>query len=294
MKFGNRYNLPSVVVQWASADDYDYVPDVLSATTLLKPTRTIVLEKRHYDEIEIDVSDRIPIRLGDAIHDSFEKVPMPNVEKEMRLFAKVSGKQISGKFDMLIKQDDGHKLVDLKSTSVWTWIYGSRREDYLKQLSIYRYLAEENGYDVLDVASVIYLFTDWSRSKTKQGGNYPQIRIVVEDIELMSIDDTKRFIESRLKEFNKFMDKAEEELPPCSREDLWQKDDEWAVMRQGRKSALKLYDNPEDAEARVKEEGELLHWVDHRPGKVNRCNYCNVNKWCSQFKELEEKGIIAE
>ena len=99
---------------------------------------------------------------------------------------------------------------------------------------------------------------------------------------------------SRLKEFNKFMDKAEEELPPCSREDLWQKDDEWAVMRQGRKSALKLYDNPEDAEARVKEEGELLHWVDHRPGKVNRCNYCNVNKWCSQFKELEEKGIIAE
>lgn len=294
MKFGNRYNLPSVVVQWASADDYDYVPDVLSATTLLKPTRTIVLEKRHYDEIEIDVSDRIAIRLGDAIHDSFEKVPMPNVEKEIRLFAKVSGKQISGKFDMLIKQDDGHKLVDLKSTSVWTWIYGSRREDYLKQLSIYRYLAEENGYDVLDVASVIYLFTDWSRSKAKQGGNYPPIRIVVEDIELMSIDDTKRFIEGRLKEFNKFMDKTEEELPPCNKEDLWQGDDKFAVMKGGRKSALKVFDDKESAMNMLRTLDHQNHCVEDRLGKVNRCNYCNVTKWCSQFKELQDKGLIAE
>ena len=39
MNYTNKYNLPEHICAWLAADDYDYNPDVISATTLIGPAR---------------------------------------------------------------------------------------------------------------------------------------------------------------------------------------------------------------------------------------------------------------
>ena len=39
MNYTNKYDLDPIVCKWLEADDYDYIPGVLSATTLMRPTR---------------------------------------------------------------------------------------------------------------------------------------------------------------------------------------------------------------------------------------------------------------
>ena len=48
MKFTNKNNIPLSLAVWLVTDEYDYVdkPNYISATSLLKPTRQLVLSKR--------------------------------------------------------------------------------------------------------------------------------------------------------------------------------------------------------------------------------------------------------
>lgn len=299
MKYTNIHGLPEIIRLWLEHDEYDHHKGVYSATQLLKPTRAVVLEKRHEDELETDITDVIASRYGTALHESFEKVEMPGVKQEERLFAVFEGHKLSGKPDIMKEVDDlqhAHvfKIVDIKSTSVWTYIYGSRDEDHRIQLSIYRWLAEQNGYRMIGEGEIIYLFTDWAKSRAKQGGDYPPLRVMVKEIELMSIEEIELFIRLRLKDIHKYLHHSQESPPPCSRDELWQKDDKWAVMKQNRKSAVKVWDTEDDASNQVVELGEGTHWIEHRPAKAMRCNYCLVTKWCEQFKALDNAGLIAE
>jgi len=86
MIYTNTHNLPDYVKSWLINDTYDYEENVISATTLLKPTRQIILEMRHRDEIVQDVSELIASKFGTALHLSFEKVNIPNVMHEKRLY----------------------------------------------------------------------------------------------------------------------------------------------------------------------------------------------------------------
>ena len=307
MKYTNKHELPEIVERWLTFDQYDYHPGIYSATRLMKPTRMVVLEKLHEDELECDITDVIASRYGTALHDSFEKVDIPDCVQEVRFFAELDGHKLSGKPDILEVVNSAFDLWDIKSTSVWTHIYGSRKDDYIKQCSIYRWIIM-NGKPEKDLGEVpstvrrkgkiIYLFTDWSKSRARQGGDYPPTRVLVDDVEMMSTEEIEAYILGRLGAIHHYLDNPDQRLPPCTREELWQGDDKWAVMKEGRKSAMKVYDNQEDAETNVVVDLEgtagKRYYVEHRPGKVNRCNYCNVNKWCGQFKELQEAGLIAE
>lgn len=54
----NKLNLPKAFMQMAS-EEYTSQTKRYSVTSLLKGTREAILEKRHADEIEQDVSDMI-------------------------------------------------------------------------------------------------------------------------------------------------------------------------------------------------------------------------------------------
>lgn len=296
MKYTNEHGLDPIVCAWLEADDYDRIEGVYSATQLMKAVRMVVLEKRHADELEIDISDLIASRYGTSLHDSFEKIDIPNAIQEERFFTELNGEKISGKPDII--QIDGKTFViwDIKSTSVWTYIYKSREEDYRIQLSIYRWLAikgkSENVLtNIPEKASTkgktIYLFTDWSKSKAKQGGNYPPIRIVVEDIELMDEADTEQYILSRLELFNAHMDTLEPDLPACTEDELWTN---YIIRKEGRKSDVKKFNNREEA-------AEFLANMDDKHYlqlKHNRCDYCVVTQFCSQYKQLLSENLVAE
>lgn len=293
MKFTNRHGLPDQVVRWLTSDQYDYQPNTFSATKILAPIRQTVLMRLHADILEMDVSDLIASRYGTAIHDSFEKVTMPGVVKEQRFYHELGGFKISGRFDMIVNKDNPtQKLMDIKSTSVWTFIYGSRDLDYIRQLSIYKYLANKNGFNIEPTAQVIYIFTDWKKSDAQKNPDYPQIRIVIKDIVLMLDEETETYISSRVTEIARLLKDPTLPLPDCTDEDLWKKGDKFAVMKEGRKTAIKVFDDLEPAELMAQTDPNYS--VEHRKGTANRCAYCAAWKVCGQFKDLKEKGLVAE
>ena len=148
MNLTNKHNLEDMIVRVLSHDNYDYNSEVISATQLMSPPLMYALKKVHPEKLERDVADNCASVFGSAVHALIEEVDLGfECEKEIRLFRKieVDGKEytISGKFDILKKMPAGinnYQLIDTKTTSVWTRIYNSREQDYINQLSTYRWL----------------------------------------------------------------------------------------------------------------------------------------------------------
>ena len=158
----NKFNLPLPLQVWLASDLYDYVdnPKYISATSILKPVRQIVLSKR-LPEQDIDISDKIAVNTGTAIHDGIERswcnpgiglmklnYPLEFLEKilvnpkpedikedsipvyiEQRAIKEFNGYSIGGKFDFVING----ALHDIKTTSVYTYMNDSHAKDYILQ-----------------------------------------------------------------------------------------------------------------------------------------------------------------
>lgn len=293
MRYTNKHGLSRVAVDWLLHDEYDYVKGVISATTLLKPIRSIILGERHHKDMIMDVSGLIASRYGTAIHSSFEQVPYgEHIKQEERLFAPFGDVKVSGKYDMIEMLDSDFRLIDLKSTSVWKYLMDDL-EEFRKQLSIYRYLLDKHGCPVRDIARIIMVFTDWSKKRAMQGGDYPPIRMAEKDMELMPLDETEEFIQQRLDAVADAKKLDDDDLPFCTDDELWKDVDKFAHMRTGRASAVKLYDTEEDAVVAV--ENDPKGFLEVRKGVVKRCpTYCTCHPFCNQFKQMLEDGLVEE
>ena len=303
MKFTNRFGFPEYVVDWLSHDEYDYEEGVISATTLLSPPRAYALIKRYRNQLEIDVSELIAAKYGTALHTSIENAPIRNTYiQEKRIYGEIDGIKISGKPDMVKKcpaaDKKQHQLIDIKSTSVWTFIYGSKDEDYKKQLSIYRWLLLKNGIETSIQAEILMLFTDWNKSKAKfDPENYPPARLATKKLNLLDYKETESFMKERialLKCAEKLEDK---DLFNCSQEELWQEKTRYALTKPGRKTAIRVFDNLEAANLFLNDSDVINRYgnnirIETRPGKVKRCNYCLACKFCSQYLMLLKAGMI--
>lgn len=304
MKYTNNHSLPDYLQRWLEYDDYDYVPGTISATGLLSPVRQTILKQRHFNEIEIDLADLISRRFGTAIHGSFELVPMPHIDKEQRVVALVGGKKITGKYDMLKHIDSGvHRIIDIKSTSVWNAIYRSSLEHWKLQVSIYRFILEQDGWAIKDGkmverkaikvsrhSEICLVFTDWKRSDMKKHHDYPPIRVSKLDIELYGTDFTKDFIVEKLKTIDETSKLSDNDLPFCTDEELWIKNT-WAVMKKGRKSAVRVFKTEEEAESLLKSFSDE-HYMEVRKGMAGACSYCDARSVCNQYEELKKQGLI--
>lgn len=294
MKYTNKNNFPEYVTKWLAKDSYDYEENVISATTIINPVRVWYLSKKFKDEIEVDYDELIASRYGTALHDSVENTEIEGAIQEQRLYTDIDEMKISGKFDMLLEiEKDVYKLIDIKSTSVWGYIFDKKNEDYIKQLSIYRYLGEKNGYNIIDEADIWMMFTDWSKSRAKQSPTYPNTRVKIKNIKLWDIETTEKFLKERIKQFKEATD---DNIPDCDDEELWKKDDVFAVMKKGRISAVSLETTEELALSKMewykdnKKNG--IYYIDKRLGKVGRCEYCQCSEFCDQYKKLKEQGLI--
>jgi hypothetical protein len=81
--------------------------------------------------------------------------------------------------------------------------------------------------------------------------------------------------------------------PPRGQEDAarvlgderWAKPDVHAVMKKGRKSAVRLYDTAAEALAHAAQAASFQS--SFGAGRSTRCEfYCNVSKFCAQFQSL--------
>lgn len=297
MNFTNKMNLPQYIVDWLVNDDYDHSSDpfLLSATTLLKPIKAYWLSVRHHEELKIDVADLIASRFGSAIHDSIERIKTEDVQKETRINKQINingiNYTVSGKFDILVHENNKWILRDIKTTSVWSYIYGGKDDDYQKQLSIYRWLLSDTHL-VEDVAYIDFFFTDWQSSKAKIDPAYPQHRVGSGyKISLMSLAETEEFVKTRVTAFDKYRNLPDNQLPECTKDELWASEDTFAVYKKDAKRATKVCASQEEANCYMKDK-KINGYIEFRPAKIKRCRYCSASPFCNQFASLAQHGLI--
>jgi hypothetical protein len=176
------------------------------------------------------------------------------------------------------------QVMDIKSTSVWTYMFGSNDDKYIKQMSIYKWL---NSDKIKKPTGIIhFIFTDWSKQKAYQDRQYPQQRVLSKEYTLMTLEETEEFIKSKLKEIDKALEMYNKtgKLPICSDEELWKDPDMWKYYKKkSANRATKIYYTEEEAYQRLTLEGQGE--VRFFKGEPKRCNYCNVREYCDQYKE---------
>lgn len=225
MKIINKSGVPEIVFKYLEHDFYDGKkgdPKVISATTLLKPVQEILLTTRHYDEIEVDAIDRMWAMFGSGIHAILEHSKLSDMQ-EQRIKVDIDGVTLSGKFDLIY----GGHMTDFKVTSAWTLVYDSRKDEWTKQLSIYRWLywketgklTTESAIKLSDEAYVIAILRDWDAKRVS--GKYPELPIVQIPLNLLSIEKTEEGIKSKLKLIKEAGSKMDGQLPPCTDEQRW-------------------------------------------------------------------------
>lgn len=280
MKLSNRLNLPDAIVAAVQNDEYSHGTAHISVTGLLRPPRIGVLEKAHENELESDVSEHIWSLMGQSIHSILERANKTGIA-ERRLSMECNGWQISGGMDLV--HDDGI-LTDYKMTSVWKIIKGID-DEWEKQLNLYAVLLRQHGHQVKRL-QVVTILRDWSKMKASLEADYPQAQVVNIEIPLWPEGVAIEFMKERV---ILHQQASLENLPLCTPAERWQREDVFAVMKIGRKSAVKLYDNENEALKHIEGLSDLS--VVKRPGLSVRCReYCSVSQFCKQYQSSLKQG----
>ncbi len=278
MKLTNNHNLPEAIVAAIMNDSYTKGDADISVTELLSPPQLRALKIKHYEELEEDVSDRIWSLLGQSTHTIIERasLALPNVLTEATVNSAYRGWKLKGQIDNVVLS--GCQLYDFKVTSAWKVKSGVVPIEWEQQTNIYRrLLKKEKGLQIGNI-NVIAILRDWSRNEAARSPDYPQTQVKDFSVRVWEDDETDDFIERQIARHQASA------FEPCSDEERWTKPEKWAVMKRGNVRAVRLFDNPLDAEHLAKTASNL--YVEHRPGEAVRCqSWCPVSRFCQQWQD---------
>ncbi|MCH9665538.1 MAG: hypothetical protein K0U41_06775 [Gammaproteobacteria bacterium] len=333
MKLTNKNNFHIGIAAWLAMNDYNNGSDtlvtdkpIISATALLKSTRQSILTQRinKSPDIELtsDVSDFISSKFGNALHDAIQStwegnwqgalesigVPKEQILRtivnpdpatvqphnipiyiEKRSFKELDDVIISGKYDMVY----GGDLLDFKSTATYTYVRDTKREDYILQGSIYRWLNPEIIKS--DSIYITFFFTDWQKFQAQSTPGYPPAKIVTVPYQLLSLEDTERYIMSRLKEYRDNVSKPEADIVFCNDKELWLSQTEFRYYSDPMKAkdpnsrCTKRFTSMSEANTYRLEKGKGV--INTRKGEAKACAYCPAMPICSQAKSLFPNGL---
>jgi hypothetical protein len=325
MRYSNVSEVPLALAVFLASDNYDYNDDpmTISATTLMKPIRQIILPGRLPPGVGLpSLPDQMPNREGAAVHDGIERAwrenhvaamtalgyptkvidlvlinPTPAqllanpdcipVYLEQRLKRKMGRWTISGKFDFV---GEG-RVQDFKRTKVWTYLNQVNNNKYPLQGSIYRWL--DPKLITQNEMGIHFIFSDWQGSKVRQDPNYPPRAFKTQSFQLQSLTVTEQFISNKVKAIETYFDAAEEDIPYCTDEDLWRSEPVFKYYKNPAKTtrSTKNYDNKHDAYIRLAED-KNVGIVLEKPGEVMACKYCPAFAACSQKDQLIASGDL--
>lgn len=320
-QYSNTSSVPLSLAVFLATDNYDHNSSTISATTLIKPLRQIILSSRvPAGEVHIDLAQMVPSRIGSAIHDGIERswlnnykeamialgLPQRVIERvrvnpkpeelnpdiipiylEQRAYKQVGSYTVAGKFDFV---GEG-RVEDFKTTSTYTAINNTNDDKYSWQGSIYRWL--NPTIITRDEMAIQFIFTDWSKAKAIQDPHYPQSRIQQRVIPIRSIMETDAFVTRKLGQIDQYWNAPEGDIPLCNDEDLWRSEPVFKYYKNPEKTtrSTKNFDNKQDAYLRLSEDGNV-GIVKEQPGQVTACKYCNGFTLCSQKDVLIERGEL--
>ena len=286
MNYTNELGLPAPLAAALTKDTYSRGDASYSATGLLRPPRMAALFDDPDNIVFRDVSENLWTLFGTAVHSILEDSKHPDFITEERLYCSVSGVKLSGAIDVQHIQKDGTRILqDYKTRKAYGVMNNDSDE---KQLNIYAYIAHKNGIEVSGL-QIINFIKDWSRHEAERKPDYPPHDIFIQDIPLWPIEQTEAFVMERIA--------AHEEaragnLPDCTDEERWLRDDKFAVMKEKRVRAVRVFDSQEEAETFIAAQKDAdKHTIDHRRGQPIRCEqFCDVADYCDQFATFKQEN----
>lgn len=271
--------------------DYKPKDKQYSATTILNPTRQIILSRRYGDQITQDVSNMIWMLFGTALHSILENAKEEDYQFKEEylkqdlgiLDESLKGYTLSGKADLLdvLKK----RMTDYKTTSVFK-IQKKDYEDWRNQLLIYSWLFIKIGFEV-DNAEIIALLKDWSSTKAKVDKSYPQLQVqrVPFKFTKKDFERIEEFIINKFKEIKYCEQLPDEKLPMCTEEERWNTGMTYAVKKKKNKRADRVYDDLKQAEEHLERVGDKEYEIEYREGTDKRClEYCSCCMFCPYYK----------
>ena len=324
LEYTNKNNVSLALAVFLMYDNYEYDerPDSISATGLIKPLRQLVLSKQNPALLKtVDIADLVSTRMGSAIHKGCEDawtdynnvsnalrvlgasedgisrikinpetVPagVTPVYVEQRIEKEIDDFIISGKYDLVL---DG-TLNDYKSTSVWSYIYDSNADSYIKQGSIYKWLSPDKITD--SYMNINYIFTDWSAAKARMDTkSYPQQRVLAKKYSLWSREETQNWIQNKLAQYKLHSNTPQEGLLECTDEELWATEETFKYYKNPNKldRSTKNFKTMNEALARKSADGNV-GIIKTVPGEVKACRYCPVVGICTQAETMLAEGRL--
>lgn len=281
MQVTNVHNLPEPLVTLARREYYSKGAAQYSVTEIMSPPKIRRMREKYDDQIVTDVSQMLWSLLGSALHVVMERGETSGWIKEERLFAEVDGVSISGAIDLQEEGEAGITIYDYKFTSAWAVM--QEKEEWIQQLNIYKWLVETVKQRKVVGLKICAMVRDYSKHDLREA--YPAAPICVVDIPLWDSVKTEMYIRERLEMHRESKMRAdfEEDFQNCSNEERWMSETTFAVKREGRKTAIRVFKTIEEAtELAEKEKG----YVETRLGEPRRCtgDFCGVSQWCAQYQ----------
>jgi len=294
MKLTNKFGLPQPFVDAVSIDEYRRGDADFTTTELIRPVRISAFSEKYFSERVEDVSDRVWSLFGQAKHVVLERIAKRNPDRyvvEKRFATKMPGTdyEISGRIDLY----DNHTriLYDWKDNSVWKFMLGDT-EEWEQQGNINAYLMRAWSYEVKSLVNITFL-KDWKvrEARMTRKKDYPKCAIHVIPLPLWSVGQQQAYILERIKK-----QVEERDNPPvCTEKERWERPAVLAVMKKGRKRALKLCESNQQAYKMLdfyrdhSKPGEKF-FIEERPNEPVRClDHCPVRIFCDFGREALQK-----
>lgn len=270
----------------------------LSVTSLNKPVQSLILTKRHWNEIMIrPLDDLWHSFMGQVIHWVLEKYASndPNYYTEFRQGVTFEyGKKevhIHGMLDLYNRKEKG--IEDWKLTSGNSMMYP--KTSYENQLNLLGYIMQENGYEVNSLRN-IYLFPHLDKTMF-QKPDYPRrhAKVVNVPMERRSVIEDRIF--RKIKSYTKSLDKMDKDLPLCTDEDRWVRGSVfkgYTRKKGGKKGVIQPFTST--AKISSEDRNELIKFqltenlsnedfkVVEFKGEPKYCHYCPAAAFCHQHQ----------
>ena len=294
MRLTNKFELPETIVNVINRPTYNKGDAEISVTEILNSPRIVHLKRLHWDDLEQDAADMVWSLFGSAVHEILQHGKDDHHIVEERLNTIFEGWKISGAIDLQEVYEDGIVISDYKVTGAWAVM--NEKDDWHYQLNSYAWFVEKVKNIKVTKLQIIAIVRDWSRrdALTRQG--YPKAPIVTIDIPLWSFEEREAYLNRRLNLHNEtfFAIHAGGSVPECTPEEMWEKPESFAVMKEGGARARSVHEKLVDAEnallnAKQKAKKNEQFFIEHRPGARTRCEgFCQVAPFCDQFKTYKQ------
>lgn len=240
------------------------------------------MQERHWDEFTVDAADNVWAVFGTAVHAILEKYNDGNFHEEKFDIA-VGNSRVTGVVDSYDMERG--IIADWKTASVYKVMKGDFI-DWHRQGMTYAWILKQNGLDVRR-CRFIALLKDHSKSKAKTDATYPQSPVFVYEFEVTpeELTATGDRIKAKVQDIEAAEQTADDDIDPCTAEERWCDGDKYAVMKNGRKTAVRVFDTQADADACAGELGNS-HYVEHRPAVSRKCgDYCLCKDFCNFYRQ---------